>query len=448
VTAHPAPTRSPRRPASGTGRWPGALSALAEPNFRIFAIGQFASTTAVWAQRVAQDWLVLKLTGNVSAVGITVAMQFLPVLLLGLHAGVHVDRHSRRPLIAATQTVFCAVAAVLAILALTGAVQPWHVYALACVVGVASAIDQPARQVFVNELVPPKALRSAISINQAVFQLGGIAGPATVGWLIESWSIGWAFAASAVAAFASSALILATDKSRLRSIPKATRASGQIAGALTYILKTPNVFWTLVLVAFVSTLGLNWPVLFAAVANHTYNSGAPGYALYNTSLAAGALFGAAASLKRKSVRLRTVAIAMTGFTTLKLLSGLLPTEPLFISAVAAAGALSILMWTAANTLLQTSSAPTLRGRIMAVYLLIAVGGQALGGPVLGWICDNWGGKQGIIISAAAPLSATLAVAATLWLRNRPPRHPTAPTTGSSSIPEPEAQASAGEKPTV
>lgn len=396
--------------SAGGGRWSESVQAFREYNYRLFATGQLFSTTAVWMQRIAQDWLVLELTGSVTAVGFMVVMQFGPILALGMFGGVIVDRYPKRLLIICTQTTVALIGAALATLTLLGLVQAWHVFALAGLLGLVSVIDQPARQVFVSELVTQSALRNAISSNSAIFQVGGMLGPAVSGVLIVSAGSGWAFASTVAACLVSLGMLIAIRPSRLYALPTVRRSKGQVREALRYARRKPAIFWTLLLLVFVASLGLNWPVLLAAMAHGVYHSGAAGYGLYNSALAAGSLAGALLSMHRRSVRLRAVVIAVGGFAALKLLSGLSPLEVLFIAAIAAAGLVSILMWTAANALLQLSSNRGIRGRIMALYLLITVGGQAIGGPVLGWVCDVAGARAGMVASSAVPLAAAIAIA--------------------------------------
>ena len=188
--------------------WRHTFISLRVPNFRLFATGHFIAVIAIWMQRIAQDWLVLQLSGSVTAVGFTVALQFLPSLLLGPWGGMVADRFSKRRILIMCQSAAAVLAAALAVLALTGRIEVWHVYGIALVLGLVTVLDQPARQVFVHELVGPRYLRNAISVNSTTFQLGGLIGPAIAGVLLTAVGAGWAFAANAAACCSTVAMLL------------------------------------------------------------------------------------------------------------------------------------------------------------------------------------------------------------------------------------------------
>lgn len=385
------------------------VSALTVRNYRIYAIAQILALTAVWTQRVAQDWILFQLTGNVSTVGFLVVMQFGPVLLFGMIGGVIVDRYSKRALILISQTVVVLAGAALAILAFTDRLEAWHIFALAGLVGLCSVVDQPARQVFVSELVGRQLLSNAVSTNSAIFQTSALIGPAVAGIMLANWGGGWAFLVTAIGASLSLVLLILINTADLTQFPTAPRQKGQAREALAYVRRKPVIFWTLILLVFVAGIGMNWSVLLAPMAEHVFDSGAQGYGSYNSAIATGALIGAILSMRRMGVRLRTFYTAVIGFTSLKLASAFMPLEWAFMATIALAGLWSVLMWTAANALIQTSSNMLIRGRVMSIYLLISVGGQALGGPLLGTLVDLWGARVGLIISGAVPLTAALVI---------------------------------------
>lgn len=391
-------------------RWRDAYSALRIRNYRIFASGQFVSATGLWTQRIAQDWLILELTGSITAVGIMMVLQFGPTLLFGMWGGVFVDRHTKRAIIVSSEAAACLAGAALAALTLTSTIEVWHVYALAGGLGFFAIVDQPARQVFVNELVPRETLRNAISTHSAILQLAGMAGPAAAGLLIVWIGTGWTFTVTVVASLISILSLSLLDTGSLVRTPRRPRAKGQIIEALRYARRRPAIFWTLTLLIFASTIGFGWPVLLAAMADQEFNSGAAGYGAYNAVVAAGALLGALLSMRRMNVRLRTVVGGVAAIAAFKLLAGFAPTELSLMLMIGCAGMWGVLMWTAANSLLQLSSNIVIRGRIMALYLLIGAGGQAIGGPLLGWICDVAGARVGMIVSGVVPLLAAGVIA--------------------------------------
>jgi MFS family permease len=387
-----------------TGRtpWSQSFTSLRVPNFRLFTISNILAMSGTWMQRIAQDWLVLTLSHSVAAVGVTVAMQFTPMLLFGLYGGLIVDRYSKRMLLMLTQGTVGVLATVLAVLALTHSIQVWHVWAIAFVVGLVTVVDNPTRQVFVNELVGPRNLRNAISINSSVFQLGGLIGPAIAGILLTAVGAGWAFAINAVTCVVTVLTLAALKKSTLvRSTPM-PREKGQLKQGLRYVVGKPTILWPIVMVAVLSVFALTTPVILAAYANDTFKVGAAGYGLFNTLIAAGALTGGLLSTRRTGVRLRTVVIMGALWGVLQALGSIMPNEIAFGVTLVALGVANLLFITAANSLVQMSSNVGIRGRVMSIYVLMLLGGQAIGGPIMGWIVSTFGVSVGMAVSGLVP----------------------------------------------
>src|SRR4051794_856930 len=307
ATTHPT---VPSSASSNRSRlsWRDSFSALSIPNFRLFAGSNILAMTATWMQRVAQDWLVLQLTGSVADVGVTVAMQFGPMLVFGLYGGVIVDRYSKRKLLIITQGTAGALSAVLATLTLTGTATVWAVWATALGIGLATVVDNPARQVFVNELVGPKHLRNAITINSGVFQLGGLIGPAVSGALIAAIGGGFAFAVNALARCVTVVMLTRLDRSALTPIPPTPRAKGQLKEGVQYAAARPAIRWPIVLVGFLAVFTITMPVLLASYAKQVFEQGAAGYGLFNSLVAGGALVGAILTTRRTVIRLRSVIV--------------------------------------------------------------------------------------------------------------------------------------------
>ncbi|BDI22743.1 MFS transporter [Herbiconiux sp. L3-i23] len=396
--------------------WRHTLIALSVRNYRLFAISHFVAMTAAWIQRVAQDWLVLELSGSASAVGITVAAQFAPMLLLGMVGGLIADRFPKRNLLLATQTLSAILSATLAVLALTGTIQVWHIYVLALLSGLVTVVDNPARQVFVGEVVGQKHLSNAISLNASIFQLGGLIGPAVSGALLLSVGAGWSFAINAVACLVVVGILLSLRTEHLMPAPAAPRSKGQLREALAYIGRKPEILWTLVMVGVLAVFAFTMPVLLASFADDVFHSGPGGYGLYNAVLAGGALVGAIASTRRASLTLRTVIVAGGLFAVLQTVGGTMPVELAFCVALFAVGVLNLLFITGANSLVQLSSNPAIRGRVMSVYILLLLGGQAIGGPVMGWIVESFGAHTGMVVSGIVPAVAAAVIALLLWRR--------------------------------
>lgn len=385
------------------------VSALQVPNFRLYALSQIFALTSVWTQRIAQDWILFQLTGDVKAVGFLALTQFGPILVFGIIGGVIVDRYSKRMLIVTSQIVVILSGATLATLMFTGSLDAWHIFALSALVGVCSAVDQPARQVFVSELVGRGLVTNAVSTNSAIFQTSMLIGPALAGILLSTWGGAWAFLATAVGGTIALGLIFGIKSAQLTRFPSVPRQKGQVGEAIRYVRRKPVIFWTLIMLMFVACIGMNWSVLLAPMADNVFGSGAQGYGAYNSAIAVGALTGAILSMRRVTVRLRTFYTAVVCFTALKLVASFMPLEWAFMVTIAVSGLWSVLMWTGANTLIQTSSNMLIRGRVMSIYLLVSVGGQALGGPLLGTIVDLLGARGGLLVSGAVPLVAALVI---------------------------------------
>jgi len=390
--------------------WRDTFGALRMHNYRLYVIAQFLSNTAGWAQRIAVDWLVLEITGSVTLVGLTIALQFLPTLVLGAYAGVVADRFPKRAVLLVTQGAVVLLSLALAIIAIAGSPPLWAVYALVLAIGVMQVFDGPARSVFVNEMVGAHHLRNAISVNASIFHLGGLLGPALSGILIVAVGSGWAIASNVVAGAIGICLLLAMRTGELRVAPRAPSSKGQIREAARYVMAKPTLFWTLVMVAFVAIFGMPMPALLAGMADHVYDTGATGYGLYNSLAAIGALLGALASTRRSGLRLRTIMIGAMIYGLMLVTAGLAPFYPLFLVVLPAIGLSRLLYMTASETMIQLSSNLAIRGRIMAFWVMVVVGGQAIGGPLMGWFAEELGAKTAMVISGAVPATAAIVIA--------------------------------------
>lgn len=406
----PLPIQATRPP------WRHTLIALSVPNFRLFTATNLVAMTAGWMQRIAQDWLVLQLTGSVAQVGITVACQFAPMLLFGLLGGVLVDRFSKRALMMITQGSFAVLSALLAVLTLSGVVQAWHIWAIAFVVGMVTVIDNPARQVFVTEIVGHEHLRNAISVNSSVFQLGGMIGPALSGALLVAVGAGWSFGVNAIACVAVVVTLGFLKVSELHRTPPAPRGKGQLVEGLRYAVRKPTIIVPVILVAFFSVFALTMPVLLSAFASEVYDVGAGGYGVFNSAVAIGALAGALLSTRRATVRLRTIVGGVFWTGILLVVSGSIPAIAPFTVALVAVGMSQLLFQTASNSLVQLSSNVAIRGRVMSLYVLVLLGGQAIGGPLMGQVVDHFGAHVGMVVAGGVPAAAAAVVGLVLARR--------------------------------
>ncbi|WP_138445465.1 MFS transporter [Sinomonas susongensis] len=394
--------------------WRQTFVSLRVHNFRLFAISHFIAVIAVWMQRISQDWIVLQLSGSVAAVGVTVAMQFTPVLLLGPWGGLMADRFSKRRLLQICQAGAGACAAVLGTLALTHSLQVWHVYAIAVVLGLVTVLDQPSRQVFVNELVGPEYLRNAISVNSTTFQLGGLIGPAVAGALLSAVGGGWAFVANAFACTVTVLMLSALRVHELHTAPPTPKSKGMLREAVRYAWAKPTIRWPWVLAGAVAVFALSLPVLLAGYADHVFGIGAGGYGMLNTLVAVGSVVGAVASARRRLLRLRTVVLGAGLYGALLALASFVPSLPVFGALMAVSGFCALTFLTSANQLVQTSANMAIRGRVMSLYTMVLMGGQALGGPMLGGLAQLWGTRWALLLGGMVP--AVVASLLALWLR--------------------------------
>jgi len=401
-TIAPPPATEPVPVMTRRPPWRHTFIALSVPNFRLWTAGNVVAMTAGWMQRIAQDWLVLELTGSATAVGITVALQFAPMLFFGLLGGVIVDRFSKRALMIATQSVFAVLSLGLAALTLSGVVLPWHVFAIAFATGLVTVIDNPARQVIVSELVGHRYLRNAISVNSSVFQLGGMIGPAVSGVLLLAVGAGWAFVVNGVACLLVVVMLGLLRTAQMTRTAPGPRSRGQLRAGLAYARAKPTILVPIVLVASYAVFGLTMPVLLASFADDVYDVWAGGYGLFNSMIAVGALTGALLSTRRATIRLRTIVLGLLATGVLQAVAGSMPSVGLFAVTLVAVGFASLLFLTAANQLVQLSSNIAIRGRVMSLYVLVLLGGQAIGGPLMGLVVESSGTHAAMVLSGGVP----------------------------------------------
>lgn len=384
------------------------FSSLKVRNYRLFFLGQVVSNTGTWMQRIAQDWLVLSLTGSSAAVGITTALQFLPMLLFGLYGGVLVDRLPKRPTLLVTQASMAVAGLALAALTLTGQVQVWHVYVAAFAVGLATVLDNPARQSFVSEMVGPEQLQNAVSLNSANFQSARLVGPAVAGLMITGVGTGWAFLANGLSFAAPITGLLLMRARELHVVRRTPRGKGQLREGLQYVAGRPELIWPIVLVGFIGTFGFNFPVWLSAYAEHVFHAGAGGYSLFNTLMASGSLAGALLAARRGTARLRILVAAALAFGALETVAALAPSYWLFALLMVPIGIFGLTVNVTANTAVQMATDPAMRGRVMALFMMVFMGGTPLGAPIVGWITDTYGARVGF---AAGGIVSTAAAAA-------------------------------------
>jgi MFS family permease len=387
--------------------------ALANHNYRLYASGGVVSNVGTWMQRVAQDWLVLQLTHNSgTALGITTGLQFLPVLLLSPYAGVLADRFPKRRMLQITQVMMAVPSLVLGVLALLGMAQAWQVYVIAFVFGIGSAFDAPTRQAFVNEIVGPDNLTNAIGLNSASFNFARILGPGAAGFLVAAFgggvpATGAVIILNGLSYFAVVYALQRMDPALLDTPERAKRERGMILAGLRYVRERPDLMLILTIVFFAGTFGFNFQMTSALMATEIFHKGAGEYGLLGTTMAVGSLTGALLAARRGRPRHRLVIGAAVAFGLAEIIAALMPTYLAFLVLTPVIGVSAITMANAANATVQLSVSPLMRGRVMALYMMIFMGGTPLGAPVIGWVGQTFGARWTLIGGGAATIAGTL-----------------------------------------
>jgi MFS family permease len=341
------------------------------------------------------------------------------VLLLSPWSGLIADRVSRRALMIVTQVVGGLLALLLGVLVLTGVAELWHVYLLAAALGVSSALEAPARQTFVSELVPAERLANAVGLNSASFHAGRLIGPALAGLLIAAFGTGPVFLINA-ATFAATIWALAGLRVReLITAPRAPRSKGQIRAGLGYVRRRPDLLVVMGVVGMVGTFGLNFQLTTAVMATQVYGKGAGEYGLLGSVMAIGSLGGALLAARRQNPRLRLFLAATAAFGVSALIASLMPSYLTFAIALVPTGLSALTLMTAANTIVQLSTAPQMRGRVMALYMAVFMGGTPVGSPLIGWIGANVGARWTIALGGIVSLAcAVIAFAVLIRVQRR------------------------------
>jgi MFS family permease len=414
--SHQADASGVDAPGRGSGEepvtWRRSGSAFKIRNYRYFLTGQLLSSTGLWMQRIAQDWVVLTLTNSPTAVGVTTALQFLPTALFGLVGGAMADRHSKRHVLLVTQTLMGLMSGLLAVLTIGSSVTVWEVYVIAFAFGTAAAFDMPTRQAFVNELVGVAQLRSAISLNSAVFQLGALIGPAISGALIEAVGPGWSFAVNAISYLGPILAILLMRASELSPMPARQNSEPtrqQIRAGLQYVRSRPEIMWLTVLAGVFGMFISSLPVTNAALARGEFHRGAGGYGLLSSVVAVGSIAGAVFAASRGRVRLRGTLSAGFAMAGLYILASVAPGLWGYAIVAAGIGVATMTLITSTNSTVQLASADAMRGRVMGLYMLVFVGSGAIGGPLIGALDQLFSPRIGLLAGGVIPGAATLFV---------------------------------------
>jgi MFS family permease len=378
-------------------------------NYRVWSGGAIVSNVGTWMQRTAQDWLVLtQLThNNAIAVGITMALQFGPQLLLMPVTGYAADHFDRRKLLMATQTVMGILGLGLGIMTVTGVVQLWQVYLFALLLGCAAAFDAPVRQTFVSELVTGTNLSNAVALNSASFNVARMIGPAVAGLLIAVVGAGWVFMINA-ASFAAVLMSLRMLRvSELNREPRAPKKRGGLVEGFRYVSKRPDIMVIMIMVFLIGTFGLNFPIFISTMSVSVFHQGAGEYGLLSSIMAIGSVVGALLSARRAKPRAALLFAGAAFFGFGCALAGLMPSYWLFGISLTIIGISAQTLMTTANGTVQMATDPALRGRVMAIYMAIFMGGTPIGAPIVGWVADTFGPRWALGVGAASGIAAAL-----------------------------------------
>jgi MFS family permease len=381
------------------------FTSLRVPNYRRYFAGQLASVSGNWMQNVAEMWLMVTLTGSGAYVGLTAGLQFLPVLLFGAWGGLLADRIPKRRLLSFTQPALALPALTLFVLTTTGHVEAWMVLALVLVRGSVTALDNPARQAFVVEMVGPDRVVNAVALNSVIVHSSRIIGPAAAGAVIALLGVAPCFLINA-ASFAVMFVALRTMDPKALSAPKlASRKPGELRAAWRYVARTPELRIPLVMMAVVGTVSYNFQVLLPLLADFTWHGSASTYAALTAAMGVGSVAGALAAGARGRVSPRLIVAASLAFGTAELLVAAAPTLESQLLFLIPLGAASVTFAAGINSSLQVAVEPALRGRVMALYSIVFLGSTPIGAPLVGWLAEAAGPRAGLLAGALAALGA-------------------------------------------
>ncbi|MDR3482928.1 MAG: MFS transporter [Burkholderiaceae bacterium] len=372
-------------------------------NYRIWAAGALVSNVGTWMQRIAQDWLVLsELTKHSgTAVGVVMALQFGPPILLMSLAGWVVDHVDRRKLLIVTQSAMALTALGLGILDISGHVALWQVYVFAGTMGCIAAFDSPARQTFVAELVGDADLPNAVALNSTLFNSAQLIGPAVGGVLISIIGAGWVFILNSVSFVAVITSLMRMRVGEFHRTPRVVVPGGGVFAGLAYIRQRPELIMALVMLFIVGTYGLNFPVFISTMSITTFHGGAHLYGILSSMMAVGSVLGALHVAGKTAPNLSFLTLSALGFGIVGTVAALMPAAALFGLFLVALGVTTQMFTTTANSLVQLSTDPSMRGRVMAIYMGIFLGCTPLGAPLVGWIADAYGPRWSLGVGAAA-----------------------------------------------
>jgi MFS family permease len=385
-----------------------SFNSLEVPNYRRYFTGQLISLSGTWMQTVAAIWVVLSLTGSGVAVGLTTALQFLPMLLIGAWGGLLADRFPKRRLLITTQALMAIPAIGLFAVTATGVVAPWMVFLAVFAMGSVNAVDNPTRQSFVIEMVGADRVVNAVSLNSVIVQAARIVGPALAGILIATVGVVPCFALNALTFLAMILALWRMDPERLHAAPPARAEPGAIRAGLRYVLATPELLVPLALMALVGTLGFNFQVVLPLLAKFSFQSGAMTYAVLVSAMAVGSIAGALVNGHHGRTGPRLIAGGALAFGVAALLSAAMPSLAFEVPALMLLGAAAVTFAATINSTLQLAVSPEMRGRVMALYSVVFLGSTPIGGPLAGWLAQSYDPRIALLLAGISGLTAAWA----------------------------------------
>jgi MFS family permease len=396
---------------------PTFLSLRRYRDFRLFWSGMLVSNIGTWMQRVAQDWLVLvTLGGGPTALGITTGLQFLPFLLVAPFGGLLADRLPKRQLLMFSNGFLGTLAIVLGVLVITDLAQVWHVYILAFLLGVGAALDHPARNTFAAELVEPDDLANAVGLNSASFNAARLIGPGLAGLLIAAFGTGPVFLLNAVTFGAPIVMLLV-----IGGVPGrpqgGLRRQRRLIDGVRYVRRRPDLLLVMSIMFVLGTFGMNFQMTTALMATGVFDKGPSEYGLLGSIMAIGSVTGSLLAARRGAPRRRVIVTVAVVFALLEILAGLSPAYWVFALVLIPLGVTALTVIATANAYVQTSVDPQIRGRVMALYLMVFMGGTPVGAPLIGWAAEVLGPRWSLLCGGIMTLAGTLVVTALLARRN-------------------------------
>ncbi len=393
------------------------FSSLSIRNYRLYLLGQTISLSGTWMQTIAQGWLVLQITHSGTQLGIVVALQFLPLLFFGPWGGLIADRYNKRRILFYTQTGFAVVTLCLSILVLSGAIQLWELYLFSFLFGIGRVFDNPARQTFVTEMVGSDHLKNAVSLNATVNNLARAVGPSISGILIAGVGIGFCFLINALSFLGAIYMLYLMRASELHTAKPTAKGPGELKEGFRYVLATPLIRNTLIMMALVGTFVFEFQVSLPIFAQHTFHGDAVSYALLMSAMGFGSVVGGLFAAGRSTIAPQQLLFFLF-FSAMSLLAAAsMPTLQFAAAAMVVVGFFTINATSLANTMIQLESVPSMRGRVMALWSMAMMGSTPIGGPIVGFVGEYAGGRWGVALGGLAALAA--AIFGFLTLRQKP-----------------------------